>query len=206
MSRLFGSGRQPLCLLLPPNLHRFLDVWCLFSHFGDLRGISRLRNTFSPLLYVAPVGQDLYISRAITVLPSFDMVRIVLLILLVADLFIGPALIQGMLATSGGSIASLGLGLIFIALIGILFPVSLIVLPVFLYISIRSWLVEKDFWQYLRRSSLNDFELDDIMVLEHITDETVHTAAEQLKLDATKISPPPNGYQQDKSKRRVRLI
>ena len=77
------------------------------------------------------------------------------------------------------------------------------ILTAFLIASFKHWFTERDFWVYLRRNNLHDFEIDDVMLLEHATDETVQGAVKQLRMDATKIVPPPTGYQ---TKRRVRVI
>jgi hypothetical protein len=194
----------------PPRIE--LTMTKLQEHgfwFEEREYIKQRRGVTTVFVYVAPAGQDLYISRAITVLPSFNIIRIVLLVLMLSDIFFGPSVAQGMVMASvqagvGGSAPGLSLSLIIAGIIALFIPLSLLILLIFLYASIKSWLVEKDFWMYLRRNHLNDFELDDIMVLEHIADQTVHTAAEQLHLDATKIGAPPMGYQQQK--RRIRLI
>jgi hypothetical protein len=152
------------------------------------RGISTV------FIYVAPAGRDLYISRATTVLPAIDTFRVAGLLLLLALALIGPGILQGLAGPAG-------------FLIGGLF--TLLALPIWLFFiwllfrSFAYWIVEKDFWVYLRLNVLNDFQLDDIALLEHVTDETVHDAVEQLGLDASKITPPNQGYQQ---KRRIRTI
>ena len=152
------------------------------------------RGVSTVFVYVAPAGRDLYISRATTVLPAINSIRVAgLLLLLVLALF-GPGLLQGLAGP-----ASFLLGGLF----------SLLALPIwlfFLWLLFRSfsyWLVEKDFWVYLRANQLNDFQLDDIALLEHATDETVRAAVEQLGLDASKIVPPTQGYQ---PKQRIRII
>ena len=61
---------------------------------------------------------------------------------------------------------------------------------IWLWRSVRHWVIEKDFLAYLRMRDLNDFQLDDIALLEHATDEVVLEAVKQLNLDASKIVPP----------------
>jgi hypothetical protein len=162
-------------------------------------------------VYIAPAGQDLYISRATTVLLSFDVLRIGLLLFALADVFLSPSLLQGVLgsmtsslANNVGAIAGLIVPFLILAVIfAALFLPSILFLGAFLLASFKHWFVEKDFWVYLRRGSLNDFEIDDIMLLEHATDETVQAAVKQLNLDSSRIVPPAQGYQ---TKRRVRII
>ncbi len=152
------------------------------------------RGVSSVFIFVAPAGRDLYISRATTVLPAIDTIRVAGLILLAALALFGPGILQGLAGGAG-------------FLLGGLF--ALLALPIwlfFLWLLFRSfsyWLVEKDFWVFLRTKQLNDFQLDDIALLEHATDETVRTAVEQLGLDASKIIPPTQGYQ---PKQRIRVI
>ena len=63
--------------------------------------------------------------------------------------------------------------------------------------------MEKDFWHYLRHKDLNDFQLDDIALMEHVTDDVVHDTAQELGMDASKITPPTEGY---RPKRIVRAL
>jgi membrane protein implicated in regulation of membrane protease activity len=152
------------------------------------------RGVSSVFIYVAPAGRDLYISRATTVLPAINIMRVIGLLLLLALAFFGPGILQNMAGPAGYFLG----GLFF-----------LFVIPIWLYFlwllfrSFSYWLVEKDFWVYLRANQLNDFQLDDIALLEHVTDETVRVAVEQLGLDASKILPPTQGYQ---PKQRIRII
>ncbi|HEU5378315.1 MAG TPA: zinc ribbon domain-containing protein [Ktedonobacteraceae bacterium] len=136
------------------------------------------RSIATVFLYIAPAGNDLYISRVTTALTSIDPFRRFLLI------------------------AWLVLGVLFF----IFPPVSLPIwagLFVFFIFSFRNWLRERDFWIYLRKRDLNDFQLDDLSLLEYITDETVFAAARQNKIDSDKLKPPSSGYQH---KRRIRAI
>jgi hypothetical protein len=139
------------------------------------------RGVTTVFLYIAPAGRDLYISRATTVLTSIDSVR---LFTLIALMVIG-----------------------FFCLISIVF--SLAAIPIGLYLiwffyrSIRYWLRERDFWVYLRKSELNDFQLDDVAIMEHVTDETLKAAAKLLKLDPDKIVAPTKGYEHE---RRIRVV
>lgn len=152
------------------------------------------RGVATVFTYVAPAGQDLYISRATTVLSSINTIRVAGLLLLLALALFGPGLLPGIIGPAA-------------YLLGGLF--SLIALPIwgyFIWLLFRSfthWLVEKDFWVYLRTKELNDFQLDDIALLEHVTDDTIRAAVEQLGLDASKIVPPTQRYQQ---KQRIRAI
>jgi hypothetical protein len=157
------------------------------------------RGICTVFIYVAPAGQDLYISRATTVLPAIDNVRAMIYGLLLLIMFFG--------FFSRPSTTDLLYGNTFGFLLASIFAIlSVPILLFFIYLLIRSfisWLREKDFWQYLRPNILNDFNLDDLMLLEHVTDETVYDAVKQVGLDATKIVPPVMGYQ---PKQKIRAL
>lgn len=136
------------------------------------------RGVATVFLYIAPAGYDLYISRATTVLTSIDPFRCFILIALMV---IG-------------------------VLLFIVFPVSIPIwlgLIWFFTISFRYWLRERDFWFYLRKRDLNDFQLDDIALMEQVVDDTLRVAAKQNEIDADKLVPPTKGYQHE---RRIRAV
>lgn len=159
------------------------------------------RGVSTVFVYAAPAGNDLYISRATTVLPLISYARAVILGLLFMLLII--ALISQQTASS--SITPFGTVSISptAVLLGLLFYPLLLFFIIFLVRSFINWLFEKDFWIYLRPNTLNDFQLDDIALLEHGTDYVVRDAVAQLGLDASKIVPPAPGYQ---PKRKYRAI
>ena len=159
------------------------------------RGVSTM------FIYSAPAGNDLYISRATTVLPSISNVRVTIFCLLLLVMIIGFFVHPAPSPYSPFAVDVVG------TLVGALFTLlSWIILLFFLWALIRSfiyWLIEKDFWVLLRPNHLNDFQLDDIMLLEHVTDDTVKTAVKQVGLDASQVVPPTLGYQ---PRRRIRTI
>jgi hypothetical protein len=157
------------------------------------------RGVSTVFVYAAPAGNDLYISRATTVLPPISNVRVAITILFAAIMFIGFFVRPDPYALYTGNILSYAIALFFAGL-------STPILLVFIVLAIRSfiyWLIEKDFWVLLRPNKLNDFQLDDIALMEHATDDTVKTAVKQVGLDASQITPPPLGYQ---AKQRIRAI
>jgi hypothetical protein len=159
------------------------------------------RGVSTVFIYAAPAGNDLYISRATTVLPIISYARAIILGLLFLLMIIG--FISSSQAANNASpyayvpISPLSLGLGFLAYLLLIFFV------IFLIRSFINWLIEKDFWIYLRPNTLNDFQLDDIALMEHSTDYIVRDAVAQLGLDASKIVPPVQGYQ---PKRKYRAI
>ncbi|MGH2515560.1 MAG: hypothetical protein ACRDHP_07880, partial [Ktedonobacterales bacterium] len=145
----------------------------------------------------------LYISRATTVQPAISRIRAIAMIVLVALFLLG-------LASNSTSSASTGFSDTGFAAVAVPSPLYLLavglILPFFILFFIFSgirWLIDKDFWVYLRTRSLNDFQLDDIALLEHATDSVVVDAVKQEGLDASKITPPPLGYQ---PKRKIRAV
>ena len=69
--------------------------------------------------------------------------------------------------------------------------------------SFIAWLVENDFLIYLRATSLNDFQMDDLALLKQVTDEAVRVSVQQVGLDSSKIVPPMT-IQGHQLRRRVR--
>lgn len=152
--------------------------------------LSLRRGITTVFLQASPIGQDLYISRATTVLPAISMIRVAIYATLLLIMIIGLLVPSPFLGGSFGYQSN-----IFTTLSG------LFAYPILLFFiwqlarSFISWLIEKDFWFLLRPETLNDFQLDDIAFLEHLTDDTVREAAKQLNLDSAKIIPPPLWYQ-----------
>ena len=159
------------------------------------------RGVSTVFIYAAPAGKDLYISRATTVLPIISYARAVILALLLLLMIIG-FISSSQSSSSISPYALAPISPLSIAL-GFFAYLILIFFAIVLVRSFINWLIEKDFWIYLRPNTLNDFQLDDIALLEHSTDYVVRDAVAQLGLDASKIVPPTQGYQQ---KRKYRAI
>lgn len=153
--------------------------------------------------YIAPAGQDLYISRATTVLPAISRVRALAMALLAVLLLIGLASRPSTSSLGASVLLGGGPSMTDIVLSACAFGLLLPFFFLFFIASVISWAVEKDFWVYLRPRTLNDFQLDDIALLEHATDSVVTDAVKHEGLDASKITPPPQGYQ---PKRRIRAV
>ncbi len=157
------------------------------------------RGVSTVFIFVTPAGRDLYISRATTVLPAISNVRAFVVGLLLFIMFLGFFIHPSTYGLLSGDVTGFVAG-------SILTILSIPLLLFFIWLLVRSfisWLVEKDFWMFLRPNTLNDFQLDEIALLEHLTDEVVRSAVEQAGLDASKIIAPPLGYL---PKRRVRAI
>jgi hypothetical protein len=217
------------------------------------------RRVSSVFIYVAPAGDDLYISRSTSVLCSISFGRVLAMLLMIlaicSPIWILPVVAATVAhsatsvystavsgntsgayhgsssntssaygsttatpsgssgaygstaatpgSTNGNASAVLGLALLFGFLLSLASTISFFVLIWYLIRSFIYWLREKDFLIYLRSLFLKDFEMDDIMLLEHVTDMTIRMAVATIGLDASQIKPPEEGYKQD---RRVRLL
>ncbi|MDQ2717343.1 MAG: hypothetical protein M3Z08_20785 [Chloroflexota bacterium] len=175
--------------------------------------IKAKRKAATMFIYVVRAGQDLYISRATTVLPAFSMLRTIAfgLILLaiflpLCNIMVSASSLSAGIANSGTANAAAGAGVgILLSLVFMLFfslPLLWILL-VALGRSITSFILDKDLWVLLRPNTLTEFQRDDIALLEHETDDIIRDALKQLGLDADKIVPPTDGYQ---AKSRIRWI
>ena len=159
------------------------------------------RGVATVFIYATPAGNDLYISRATTIWPPINNFRVLIAAALFLLMLFG---FSGIYHPSSSTPFSLDITGAIVS--GLLFILSFCILIYFVDRLIRSaiyWVLENDFLIYLRSNTLNDFHVDDVMLLEHVTDDVVHSAVEQLGLDASKIAPPPQGYQ---PKQRIRAI
>jgi hypothetical protein len=134
--------------------------------------------------YIAPAGPELYISRATTALPPISYIRTGVLALLTLLMIIG--FLQPSFA---GPYGLIGMSPFAILLYALAYPIAAF-LVIMLIASFVYWLIENDFLVYLRANSLNDFQLDDIAMLEKMIDDTVREAVKQAGLDESKIISP----------------
>jgi hypothetical protein len=201
------------------------------SLVSEQREFTRIKRKLPTIfIYVTPAGRDLYISRATAVKPAISMLRTAVFVLVLAALsyqFFGQlaslTAASHVLATAGQALtpasspsghgspdASLNpifsaLGIILLAstlLTCLDGPLIALLIAIIVY-SLISWLLEKDFWVLLRPNFLNDFQRDDIALLEQVTDDIMRAAMKQLRLDANKIVAPAQGYQPP---RKIRFI
>jgi hypothetical protein len=152
------------------------------------------RGITSIFLYIAPVGSNLYISRTTTVLPLISLMRIGILALgAIATIVFFSTLAQGSSILQNS--ASLLFSLFLIPLSAIIsfcffwLPVMVLIIP-----SIFHAIKEGDFWVYLRERALTSFQVDDVMVLERLTDYILGVALEQVGMNRDLIEPPKEGY------------
>ncbi len=184
------------------------------------------RRASTVFVYVVPAGDDLYISRSTSVLCPINLGRIFALLLMLIAICIPFLLLPGVMTSIAHSVetiygiygntahgasvnsgfsapVALGMAVLLGALTIFCAVMNAAMLIWYLVCSIIYWLREKDFLVYLRSLFLKDFEMDDIMLLEHITDMTIRTAVDKIGLDASLITPPEGGYQQE---RRIGLL
>ncbi len=144
-------------------------------------------------VYFTRFGPDLYIARTTTARPALSLVRIVvfglLFLLMLIGFILGAAVSLSALDLSGL------LGAFQFKLIVSL--LSSLLLVFFIALGLRSlvlWLTEKDYLGFLRPVVLNDFRLDDGPLLEHVADQCIREAIEDLGLDASALAQPARNY------------
>ncbi|MGH2509373.1 MAG: hypothetical protein ACRDHZ_18495 [Ktedonobacteraceae bacterium] len=145
--------------------------------------------TSSIFVYMAPMGQNLYISRTSTVQQPYSRIRIytsiglfaILLICWILYAVINPFNADNLTVSGVAETAKTFFG---IAALGLLF--------VFLFLLIRSlmtWITEMDLLAFLRPHTLNDFTLDALSAAEQITDKAIRETVAQAGLNAVEIAP-----------------
>lgn len=159
------------------------------------------RGVASIFLYIAPVGRNLYISRTTAVLPLISLMRVVMLAIgAFATIVFWVNVSQGASALLyPSSIISTLLLILLSGIVALVFfwlPVIRFLIP-----SIAHGIREKDFWVYLRERSLTNFQVDDVVVLERLTDDILEKAVERVGLNRDLIGHSEERY---KSKQQVR--
>lgn len=157
--------------------------------------------TSAVFVYMAPMGQSLYVSRTSTVQQPYSRTRIIVLAIL-AFLMVISWLVSAVihstisLETSG---FVFGLDALFsYAFFGLLL--------FFIYVLIRSIFfvfTDKDFLAFLRPNRLNDFTLDALSSVEKVTDKAVRETLKQAGLNADEITPPAQSYALSQALHRV---
>lgn len=144
--------------------------------------------TSSIFVYMAPMGQNLYISRTSTVQQPYSRMRIGVLI----GLFVLLLICWGIYATinpfNADSLTTSGIAEGAKTLFG---AASLILLFLFIFLLLRSivtWITEMDFLAFLRPHTLNDFTLDALAAVEQITDKAIRETAAQAGLNSAEIT------------------
>ena len=157
------------------------------------------RGSVSEFIYVAFADDALYISRATTIQPSLNYIRVGVATILLLVVLLGPAITQGIL----GGMSGIGTAAFFAVGFSLLYSAALLLLFSLLLLSIIAWLQEKDGVKYLRSNHVSDFQVDDVAMLELATDRAIRAVIQQAGIDPGHITPPTRGYQ---PRRKIRLI
>lgn len=149
--------------------------------------------TSAVFVYMAPMGQSLYVSRTSTVQQPYSRTRMTVLAILALLMVISWVLSAVIYSTADGINTPgvvYGLNTLFTyAFFGLLL--------FFIYVLIRSIIfafTDKDFLAYLRPNRLNDFTLDALSSVEKVTDKAVRETLKQAGLNADEITPPAQSY------------
>ncbi|PZW36470.1 hypothetical protein EI42_00644 [Thermosporothrix hazakensis] len=163
------------------------------------------RKATSGSIYVTTVGNNLYISRTISICMPFNPLRVILLIVLTALVLLAPLygyiVLQQALTTSftQQNFEQFYQSLIFswdlCFILSILYVPLLLLFIAALGIICSHWIREKDPFRLLRSSTLHPFQYDDIAILEHIIDTLLHESLDYLGLPAVTITPARRIYQ-----------
>jgi hypothetical protein len=154
-------------------------------------------------LYINRFGQDLYVSQVSYLKPPISYFRVILLaVMFLFFLFTNyllPDLLTGMM---NSAMSSLGGGLFggynsgadmdaLFAVLCVLGPIGLLnSLALFLFVvySIYKWLTEKDILAGVRVRP-NEFNEDDLMVLEKAVEQTVRISLDEIGLNSEDLKP-----------------
>jgi hypothetical protein len=144
--------------------------------------------TSAIFVYMAPMGQNLYVSRTSTAHQPLSRTRIFVLSALLV-LMVICWLLSGLINPSSSAFINGLITFFGYAFFGLLF--------FFLFLLARSLvflLTDKDFLAYLRPNRLNDFTLDALSSVERVTDKALRETLRQAGLNADEITPPAQSY------------
>lgn len=139
----------------------------------------------SIFVYMAPMGQSLYISRTSTVQQPYSRIRIGV----VLGLFVLMLLSWLLFAIINPSFPDDGFAAGAKTFFGYAFFGLLFFFVYLLLRAVVSAIAEKDFLAYLRPHILNDFTLDALSAVEQITDKGIRETVKQAGLNPAEITP-----------------
>lgn len=153
--------------------------------------------TSSVFVYMAPMGQNLYVSRTSTIQQPYSRIRMVVLAVLAVLMLISLilyAVINPTIDPLTNNPGAYGLvsafkTFFFYAFYGLLF--------FFIIAALRSlvfWLTDKDLLAILRPNRVNDFTLDALSSIELTTDKALRETLQKAGLNAEEIKPPAQSY------------
>ena len=146
-------------------------------------------------VYMAPMGQNLYVSRTSTVHQPLSPTRVGVVIGLVVLMLIS-LLFYAVIHPSYGDILAGNAGFAEGAntFFGYAFYGLLFFLLFLLIRSLVFLLTDKDFLAYLRPNRLNDFTLDTLSCAEKVTDKSIRETLRQAGLNTEEITSPAQSY------------
>lgn len=141
----------------------------------------------SVFVYLAPMGQNLYVSRTSTIRQPYSRVRmvmaatlfVIMVIALILSLVINPSTLDDV----GAFYSVLSTKGFFVYI----FDGLLIFFLAALLRSVVFWLTDKDFLAILRPNRLSDFSLDALSSIEETTDKALRVTLQDAGLDAQAI-------------------
>lgn len=146
-------------------------------------------NISSVFVYMAPMGQNLYVSRTSTIQQPYSKIRmavaislaVLMLLSLIFYVVINPIFdplnpgVFGLAETIRTFFSYAFFGLLFFFIIAVLR-------------SLVFWLTDRDFLALLRPNRLNDFSLDALSSIEQTTDKALRAALQEAGLDGETIT------------------
>ena len=148
----------------------------------------------SVFVYMAPMGPNLYVSRISTVQQPLSRIRMVslggLFVLMLIFFLCYSLIYQSSTGDQSTYLLTTRINQFFeLAANGLLLFFLFVLLR-----SVISWLAENDFLAFLRPNRLNDFTLDTLSSIEHITDKGIRETLKQAGLNADEITKPTQSY------------
>jgi hypothetical protein len=142
----------------------------------------------SVFIYLAPMGQNLYVSRTSTIQQPYSRVRIAVLISLVVLALISLIFALVINPSSTADVTSYYSAQGIKGFFEYVFDGLLIFFIAALLRSLVFWLTDKDFLAILRPNKLSDFSLDALASIEQTTDKALYTTLQDASLDAEVIT------------------
>ena len=148
--------------------------------------------TSSIFVYLAPMGQNLYISRTSTIQQPYSKIRMAVLIAL-AVLMLLSLLLYAVINPAFDPITGNPGAYGFVETLKIFFEYAFLgLLFFFITAALRSlvfWLTDQDFLAMLLPNRLSDFSLDALASIEQTTDKALRATLQEAGLDVEAIQP-----------------
>lgn len=142
----------------------------------------------SVFVYLAPMGQNLYVSRTSTIRQPYSHVRIAVLATLAVLMAIALILSLVIVPSQAGDLNAYYAALSTKAFFQYAFDGLLIFFLAALLRSFVFWLTDRDFLAVLRPNRLSDFSLDALSSIEQTTDKALRATLREAGLDSEAIT------------------